>query len=137
MHPRPVYEREYDRQGKKLVGKVALITGGDSGIGRAVAVHFAREGADIAILYYKEDEDAQATRQLVEEKGKKAILIQADIKDEADCHSAVEQVLNSWDISTSLSTMPLYSTRRTASKRSRTSSWRILSEQISSPSSTS
>jgi len=91
--PRPVYEREYDRQGKKLLGKVALITGGDSGIGRAVAVHFAREGADIAIVYHKEDEDAQTTRELVEEKGKKAILIQADIKDENDCQSVVEQVL--------------------------------------------
>jgi NAD(P)-dependent dehydrogenase (short-subunit alcohol dehydrogenase family) len=93
MNPRPVYEREYDRQGKKLRNKVALITGGDSGIGRAVAVHFAREGADIAIIYYKEEDDAQITRQLVEEKGKKAILIQADIKDENDCQSAVEQVL--------------------------------------------
>ncbi|HEY8967852.1 MAG TPA: SDR family oxidoreductase [Puia sp.] len=93
MNPRPVYEREYDRQGKKLQNKVALITGGDSGIGRAVAVHFAREGADIAIIYYKEEDDAQITRQLVEEKGKKAILIQADIKDESDCRSAVEQVL--------------------------------------------
>jgi len=93
MMPRPVYEREYDRQGKKLLGKVALITGGDSGIGRAVAVHFAREGADIAIVYHKEDEDAQTTRELVEEKGKKAILIQADIKDENDCQSVVEQVL--------------------------------------------
>jgi len=93
MTPRPVYEREYDRQGKKLLGKVALITGGDSGIGRAVAVHFAREGADIAIVYHKEDEDAQTTRELVEEKGKKAILIQADIKDENDCQSVVEQVL--------------------------------------------
>lgn len=93
MDPRPVYERDYDRQGKKLQNKVALITGGDSGIGRAVAVHFAREGADIAIIYYKEEDDAQITRQLVEEKGKKAILIQADIKDESDCRSAVEQVL--------------------------------------------
>lgn len=93
MNPRPVYEREYDRQEKKLFNKVALITGGDSGIGRAVAVHFAREGADIAIIYHKEDEDAQTTRQLVEEKGKKAILIQADIKAEADCKTAVEQVL--------------------------------------------
>ena len=93
MNPRPVYERDYDRQGKKLQNKVALITGGDSGIGRAVAVHFAREGADIAIIYYKEEDDAQITRQLVEEKGKKAILIQADIKDESDCRSAVEQVL--------------------------------------------
>ena len=93
MNPRPVYERDYDRQGKKLSGKVALITGGDSGIGRAVAVHFAREGADVAIIYHKEDEDAQTTRELVEEKGKKAILIKADIKDEEDCRTAVEQIV--------------------------------------------
>jgi len=93
MNPKPVYERDYDRQGKKLSGKVALITGGDSGIGRAVAVHFAREGADVAIIYHQEDDDAQTTRELVEEKGKKAILIKADVKDEADCQSAVEQIV--------------------------------------------
>ena len=93
MNPKPVYERDYDRQDKKLSGKVALITGGDSGIGRAVAVHFAREGADIAIVYRKEDEDAQVTRELVEEKGKKAILIKADIKDEEDCQAIVDQVM--------------------------------------------
>lgn len=95
MDPKPVYERDYDRQaqGKKLAGKAALITGGDSGIGRAVAVHFAREGADIAIVYHKEDEDAQVTRELVEEKGRKAILIKADIKDEEDCRAIVDQVL--------------------------------------------
>jgi len=93
MDPKPVYEREYDRQGKKLSGKVALITGGDSGIGRAVAVHFAREGADVAIIYHQEDEDAQTTRELVEEKGKRAILIKADVKDEEDCAAAVEQIV--------------------------------------------
>ena len=93
MNPKPVYERDYDRQGKKLSGKVALITGGDSGIGRAVAVHFAREGADVAIIYHQEDEDAQTTRELVKEKGRKAILIKADVKDEADCQSAVEQIV--------------------------------------------
>lgn len=93
MDPRPVYERAYDLQDKKLDGKVALITGGDSGIGRAVAIHFARHGADVAILYYKEDEDAEKTKKLVEEKGRKALLIKMDVKKEAECRSAVEKVI--------------------------------------------
>jgi len=93
MDPRPVYERSYDREQKKLSGKVALITGGDSGIGRAVAVHYAREGAEVAIIYYKEDEDAKKTAALIEEKGKKALLIAADIGNESECQSAVKDVL--------------------------------------------
>src|ERR1700754_1266425 len=82
MEPKPVYERDYDRREKKLAGKAALITGADSGIGRAIAIHFARHGADVAILYYKEDEDAEKTRRLVEEKGQKALLIKMDVKKE-------------------------------------------------------
>lgn len=94
MDPRPVYEREYDRKGSKLAGKVAIITGGDSGIGRAVSVHFAREGADVAIIYHKEDKDAQVTRQLVEEKGHKALLLQADVGNEEQCRTAIDKVLS-------------------------------------------
>lgn len=93
MDPKPVYERPYDLQDKKLSGKVALITGADSGIGRAVAIHFARHGADVAILYYKEDEDAQRTQKLVEAKGQKALLIKLDVKKEDECRSAVEKVV--------------------------------------------
>ena len=72
---------------------MALITGGDSGIGRAVAVLFAREGADVAILYLSEDEDAEETRQAVEAEGKRAILIPGDVTDSAFCREAVERTV--------------------------------------------
>src|SRR5258708_7340265 len=94
MDPKPVYERDYDRTAQKLSRKTALITGGDSGIGRAVAVHFAREGADIAIVYHQEDKDAQVTRSLVQEKGRKALLIAADVGKESDCQMAVRKTLD-------------------------------------------
>src|SRR5437868_5436396 len=69
MRPRPVSKDPKDRGSAKLEGKVALITGGDSGIGRAVAIAFAREGAEIAIIYLNEHEDAQETRDLVKREG--------------------------------------------------------------------
>lgn len=93
MNPPPVYERPYDLQDKKLAGKVALVTGADSGIGRAVAIHFARHGADVAILYYKEDEDAVKTQKLVEDKGRKGLLIKLDVKEEGECQSAVGRIV--------------------------------------------
>ncbi len=77
-----------------MSGKVALITGGDSGIGRAVAVLFAREGADVAIVYLDENEDAQETRRLVEQEGRSCLLIAGDIGDEAFARRAVEQVID-------------------------------------------
>jgi len=90
IDPSPVYERDYDRQEKKLQGKVAIVTGGDSGIGRAVAVHFAREGASVAVVYHVHDEDAAETRRLIEEKGAKALLIKQDLSREDACVAAVE-----------------------------------------------
>jgi len=77
----------------KLKGKVALITGGDSGIGRAVAMAFAKEGADVAIVYLNEHEDAQETQRQVEEEGRRAVLIAGDIGDEQFCREAVEQTV--------------------------------------------
>jgi NAD(P)-dependent dehydrogenase (short-subunit alcohol dehydrogenase family) len=97
MDPKPVYEREYDREEKKLYGKVAVVSGGDSGIGRAVAVHLAREGADIAIIYHKEEEDALVTKQLVEDKGKKAVIIAADVSSESDCLFAIQMIMEEFD----------------------------------------
>ena len=97
MDPKPVYEREYDREEKKLYGKVAVVSGGDSGIGRAVAVHLAREGADVAIIYHKEEEDALVTQQLVEEKGKKAVIIAADVSSESDCIFAIQMIMEEFD----------------------------------------
>ncbi|MFC4638260.1 SDR family oxidoreductase [Deinococcus hohokamensis] len=90
----PVVIRDDYRGSDKLRGKVALITGGDSGIGRAVAVHFAREGADVAILYLNEEEDAQATLQMVEGEGRRGLLIAGDIGDVTFCRQAVEQTVS-------------------------------------------
>ncbi|MCW3106860.1 MAG: family NAD(P)-dependent oxidoreductase [Segetibacter sp.] len=93
MADKPVYERDYDRQPKKLQDKVAIITGGDSGIGKAVAVHFAREGADVVIVYRAQKEDAEDTKSLVEEKGRRALLIETDVSKEANCQEIVKQTI--------------------------------------------
>ncbi|MBC5994092.1 SDR family oxidoreductase [Pontibacter cellulosilyticus] len=93
MTPQPEYIREGYQGSAKLKGKVALITGGDSGIGRAVAVHFAREGADIAIVYLDEKKDADDTKQLIEKEGRKCVTISGDIGDEAFCKKAVTQTV--------------------------------------------
>jgi NAD(P)-dependent dehydrogenase (short-subunit alcohol dehydrogenase family) len=77
----------------KLQGKVAIITGGDSGIGRAVAVAYAMEGADVAILYNVNDEDAKVTRSMVEAKGQRCLNIQADVRDSQQCQQAVEETV--------------------------------------------
>src|SRR5215470_5197759 len=92
MRPRPNYEPRYPGSGR-LAGRVALITGGDSGIGRAVAVLFAREGADIAIIFLEEDEDARETRRLVEAEGPQCLLIKGDVGDEAFCRHAADKVV--------------------------------------------
>jgi NAD(P)-dependent dehydrogenase (short-subunit alcohol dehydrogenase family) len=93
MQEKPVYERDYDRQEKKLQDKLAIITGGDSGIGKAVAIHFAREGADVVIVYRKEKEDAEETKALVEEKGRRALLIEMDVSKESNCQDIIKQTL--------------------------------------------
>jgi NAD(P)-dependent dehydrogenase (short-subunit alcohol dehydrogenase family) len=90
LEPKPQYEAPEYRGSGKLQDKIALITGGDSGIGRAVAVLFAREGADVAILYLSEDEDAEETRRAVEAEGRRAILIPGDVTDPEFCRDAVE-----------------------------------------------
>ncbi|ANY77684.1 NAD(P)-dependent oxidoreductase [Microvirga ossetica] len=92
MKPRPDYEPRYPGSGR-LKGKVALITGGDSGIGRATAVLFAREGADLAILYLNESEDAQETKRLVEREGGACLTIAGDVGDPDFCRSAIDQVI--------------------------------------------
>jgi len=93
MNPAPEYIKPNYKVAGKLEGKVALVTGGDSGIGRAVSVHFAAEGADIAIVYLDEDIDARETRKLVEKAGRKCLLIKGDIKKNDFCREAVEKVI--------------------------------------------
>ncbi|WP_428938226.1 SDR family oxidoreductase [Fontivita pretiosa] len=93
MRPRPKVQLAEYRPAGKLQGKAALITGGDSGIGRAVAVAYAREGADVAIVYLNEHKDAEQTRRLVEAEGRKCILISGDIGDERFCQQVVEQTV--------------------------------------------
>lgn len=85
-------EKSYKGYGR-LEGKTAIITGGDSGIGRAVAIAFAREGADVVISYLEEDEDAQETAKYVEEAGKIAILIKGDISEESHCKKIISQTI--------------------------------------------
>ena len=92
MHPRPEYIAPHYRGAGKLEGKAALITGGDSGIGRAVAVLYAREGADVAIVYLREEQrDAEETRDAVEAEGKRCLLIPGDVTDSKFCERAVER----------------------------------------------
>jgi NAD(P)-dependent dehydrogenase (short-subunit alcohol dehydrogenase family) len=90
------FAAEYRGSGK-LKGMVALITGGDSGIGRAVAVLFAREGADVAIVYLSSHEDAQETKRYVEKEGRDCLLIAGDVKDPKFCQEAVEKTVEEFD----------------------------------------
>lgn len=97
VEPAPLYDAPFWQGSDKLKGKVALITGGDSGIGRAVAVLFAREGADVAIVYLSEDRDAKATKQAVEAEGRRCITLRGDVSRRAFCRKAVEQTVKALD----------------------------------------
>ncbi|QHT45040.1 SDR family oxidoreductase [Bacillus sp. SB49] len=94
MQPLPLQADTDYQSGNKLQGKVALITGGDSGIGRSVAIGYAKEGADVAISYLEEHEDAEHTKQLVEAEGRRAILIAGDVGDEDVCKQAVQRTVD-------------------------------------------
>ena len=94
LQERPEYEALHYKGSSKLTGKVALITGGDSGIGRAVAVFYAREGADVAIVYLDEDEDAEETQRAVEAEGRRCLLVPGDVSDSTFCAEAVELVVS-------------------------------------------
>jgi NAD(P)-dependent dehydrogenase (short-subunit alcohol dehydrogenase family) len=93
IEPAPLYDAPYYIGSKKLDGKVALITGGDSGIGRAVAVLFAREGADIAISYLTENRDAEETKAVVEAEGRRCITISGDVSKRTHCMRAVQRTI--------------------------------------------
>ena len=92
LEPKPDWEPRYAGSGR-LKGKVALITGADSGIGRAVAALFAREGADVSIVYLCEHDDAAKTKEIVEKEGRKAIVIAGDLGDKDFCEQAVERTV--------------------------------------------
>ncbi|MCP6681650.1 SDR family oxidoreductase [Bacillus nakamurai] len=94
MTPAPVYEYKEYKGADKLKGKTALITGGDSGIGRAVAVAYAKEGANIAIVYFDEHGDAEDTKKRVEQEGVKCLLVSGDVGEEEFCNEAVEKTVN-------------------------------------------
>ncbi|EWC40891.1 SDR family oxidoreductase [Stutzerimonas stutzeri] len=94
MNPRPEYRGEDYKAAGKLEGKVALITGGDSGIGRSVAVLFAREGADVAILYLDQHQDAEQTREVVEQYGRRCLTFAGDVADREVCRNAIEETLS-------------------------------------------
>jgi NAD(P)-dependent dehydrogenase (short-subunit alcohol dehydrogenase family) len=94
MDPKPDYGESSYRGSGKLKGKAALITGGDSGIGRAVALAFAREGADILISYLNEESDAQETVRIVQKEGRKCIAVAGDIQEESQCKNLVERAVS-------------------------------------------
>ena len=92
----PMYDAPYYEGSHKLKGKAAIITGGDSGIGRAVAVLYAREGADVAVLHLDEDEDAAETKRAVEAEGRKCLVIAGDVRDRKFCFDAVAKVVKAF-----------------------------------------
>src|SRR5204862_5924265 len=94
MNPPPDHGEESYKGSGRLAGKRAIITGGDSGIGRAVAIAFAREGADILIAYLNEDDDAQETKRLVEDAGRKAVLVAGEIQHADHCREIVQKAVS-------------------------------------------
>jgi NAD(P)-dependent dehydrogenase (short-subunit alcohol dehydrogenase family) len=97
VRPRPRYEAPNYKGADKLLGQVALITGGDSGIGRAVAVLFAREGADVAFTYLKEEEsDARETKEAIEREGRRGLMITLDVRDSKSCQKAVDTTIDNF-----------------------------------------
>ena len=93
MNPLPQFEDPNYKGSEKLKGKNVLITGGDSGIGRAVSIAFAKEGANIAIAYLDEEEDANETKQYVEKEGVKCVLLPGDLSDEQHCKDVVQETV--------------------------------------------
>ncbi|MEG2288468.1 MAG: SDR family oxidoreductase [Clostridium sp.] len=99
MEPKPIFEiEEYHKASERLKGKIAVITGGDSGIGRAVSILYAKEGAKVCIIYLNEHEDANFTRDLIEKNGGECLLISGDIGDENFCEKSVETIIQKYGV---------------------------------------
>jgi NAD(P)-dependent dehydrogenase (short-subunit alcohol dehydrogenase family) len=96
MYPRPRYDAPWHKGSNKLHDKVALITGGDSGIGRSVAVLFAREGANVAINFLQSDDDATETQKMVEKEGRKCLLVKGDVSQKSECERIVETTVKTF-----------------------------------------
>lgn len=96
MHPRPEYKAEDYKAAGKLQGRVAVISGADSGIGRAVAVVYAKEGADVVVLYLDQPEDAEETRRQVEQLGRQCLTLAGDVADATYCRLVVDQTMAKW-----------------------------------------
>lgn len=97
MNPNPIFQMDgYNISSNRLKDKVAIITGGDSGIGRAVSIAYAKEGAKVAIVYYDEKEDAKETKDIIEKAGGNCLLIEGDISKENFCCNAIKEVINSY-----------------------------------------
>lgn len=97
MDPQPIYIRDNYEGADKLKDKIAVITGGDSGIGRAVAVHFAREGADLALIYHpREEQDAQKTKSLIEAEGRRCLLLAGDLKNISFIRDCVGKIISTY-----------------------------------------
>lgn len=93
MNPRPIFDNPNYKGSGKLLDKVAIVTGGDSGQGKAISVAFAKEGADVVIVYYNEHQDAEETKQYVEKQGRRCLLIPGDIGNEEFCRQVVNQTI--------------------------------------------
>lgn len=99
MEPKPIYEiDDYHKTSDRLKGKIALITGGDSGIGRAVSILYAKEGAKVCIIYLNEHEDAKETKSLIEQRGGECLLISGDIGNEDFCKEAIKKVVQKYGV---------------------------------------
>ncbi len=96
VDPKPQIESDDYRAAGKLDGKAALVTGGDSGIGAAVAIAFAKEGADVALAYYSSDDDAQAVAERIRALGRRALVFKGDVGDEAFCRGMVDGIADEW-----------------------------------------
>lgn len=96
MHPEPVYYSESYKPAGKLEGKVAIVTGADSGIGRAVAIYYAMEGANVVMMYLEEHEDAEHTRREIEKTGRQVLMFAGDVADKGLCSKVIDETLKKW-----------------------------------------